>query len=187
MQINNDDKLIDRRITKVVFTREKLEKKIKELADWVNETYADSKDLIIVGLLKGCVPFLAQLIKDVTVDHKLDFITASSYAGSSKSSGNVKIVMDLVEEISNRDVLIVEDIIDSGITLSKIRDILLTRNPKSIKILTLLDKPYYRKVDIKVDKYGFEAPAEFLVGFGLDYEEKLRNLPYIGVFDKKYL
>lgn len=172
---------LDHRIKKVVFSQEELEKKIKELANWVNEEYKNSKDFLIVGLLKGSVPFLAQLIKNINVDHKIDFMVASSYSGKSGSSGSVKIIMDLAEEIQNRDVLIVEDIIDSGITLNKTKNMLLTRKPKSLKILTLLDKPYHRKVELNADKFGFTAPDEFLVGFGLDYEEKLRNLPYIGV------
>ncbi|WP_029513213.1 hypoxanthine phosphoribosyltransferase [Mycoplasmopsis primatum] len=181
------NKKIDYRISKVIFNEEELSAKISELANWVNETYADSKDLIIVGLLKGCIPFLAQLIKDVNVDHKLDFMIASSYSGKSKSSGSVKVIMDLAEEILDKDVLIVEDIIDSGITLNKIKAMLLTRKPKSFRILSLLDKPHNRKVDLVPDKFGYIAPDEFLVGFGLDYDEKLRNLPYIGVFDQKYV
>ncbi|WP_406617548.1 hypoxanthine phosphoribosyltransferase [Mycoplasmopsis adleri] len=178
---------IDPRIKEVIFTKEQLESRIKELAAWVNETYKDSKNLILVGLLKGSVPFLSQLIKDVTVDHKLDFMIASSYAGAHQSSGNVKIIMDLAEEIKDCDVLIVEDIIDSGITLSRIKNMLLLRKPKSFKILTLLDKPHHRKVDLFPDNYGFKAPDKFLIGFGLDYKEIYRNLPYIGVLDEKYI
>lgn len=178
---------IDKRVFKVVYSKEELENRISELASWVNNVYAKTDGLIIVGLLKGCVPFLAQLIKDVTVDHKLDFMIASSYAGGSKSLGSVKIIMDMAEEIANKDVLIVEDIIDSGITLNKVKEILETRNPKSIRILTLLDKPYRRKVALNADMFGFHAPDEFLVGFGLDYQEEMRNLPYVGIFNKEYL
>ncbi|WP_027120655.1 hypoxanthine phosphoribosyltransferase [Mycoplasmopsis lipofaciens] len=177
----------DYRIKKILYTKKQIETRISELANWVNQTYSNSKDLIIVGLLKGSIPFLAQLIKNVTVDHSLDFMIASSYAGSHESSGNVKIVMDLAQEIKNKDVLIVEDIIDSGITLEKITSLLKTRNPKSLKIVTLLDKPVNRKNNLKPDMYGFQVPNEFLVGFGLDYKEKMRNLPYIGIFNIKYL
>ncbi|VEU75371.1 hypoxanthine-guanine phosphoribosyltransferases [Mycoplasmopsis maculosa] len=177
----------DIRIKEVLYDKETLESKIKELANWVNETYKNSENLILVGLLKGSVPFLAQLIKDVKVDHSLDFMTASSYFGDNKSSGSVKIIMDLAQEIMDKDILIVEDIVDSGITLNKIKELLITRNPKSLKILTLLDKPSNRKVDLKVDKSGFIVPDAFLVGFGLDYKEKLRNLPYIGIFDEKFI
>lgn len=177
---------IDKRISKVVFSQEQIIKKIKSLATWVNKNYKGSTNLVIVGLLKGSIPFLSELIKYINVDHSMDFIVASSYAGSTSSSGNIKIVMDLASDIENKDVLIVEDIIDSGITLNKVKNNLLSRNPKSLKIMTLLDKPYKRKVKISADISGFEAPDEFLVGFGLDVNEKLRNLPYIGIFNKKY-
>ncbi|MGP1451208.1 MAG: hypoxanthine phosphoribosyltransferase [Metamycoplasmataceae bacterium] len=170
-------------IKKIVFSQEEIEKATLDLSEWVNQTYKDSKDLIIVGLLKGSIPFLAQLIKNVTVDHSLDFMTTSSYQGATSSSGSVKIIMDLAQDIKNKDILIVEDIIDSGITLSKIKNLLLTRKPKSLKILTLMDKPTGRKIELVPDKFGLLAPDEFLVGFGLDYDEKMRNLPYIGVFD----
>ncbi|WP_223211643.1 hypoxanthine phosphoribosyltransferase [Mycoplasmopsis gallinacea] len=174
-------------VEKVLYDQSFIESKIKECAKWVNETYKDSKDLILVGLLKGSVPFLAQLIKDIDVDHVLDFMIASSYSGSHASSGSVKIIMDLDNDIENKDVLIIEDIIDSGITLDKIKKMLLERHPKSLRILTLMDKPYNRKVDLKADKFGFEVENAFLVGFGLDYQEKLRNLNYIGVMDKKFI
>lgn len=177
----------DKRIKKIIFSAAQINEKIEELAHWVNENYKDSKDLVLVGLLKGSLPFLAALMKHINVDHEIDFIVASSYFGQTKSSGNIKIVMDLNLDIKNKDVLIIEDIIDSGITLDKIYKNLSARNPKSLKLMTLLDKPYKRKVDLKVDIFGFCAPDEFLVGFGLDVNEKLRNLPYIGVFDKKYL
>ncbi len=178
---------MDKHFKSVVFDQATIEKRIVELADWVNETYKNSKNLVLVGLLKGSIPFLAQLIKSVKVDHCLDFITTSSYGGGARSTGNVKIVMDLAQDIQNKDVLIVEDIIDSGITLYEIKKLLLSRKPKSFRILTLLDKPSHRKVDLAPDKFGFIAPDAFLVGFGLDYKEQLRNLPYIGVFDEKYL
>ncbi|MFV8401139.1 hypoxanthine phosphoribosyltransferase [Mycoplasma sp. 005V] len=174
-------------VKKVLFTQAFIEKHILECANWVNETYKDSNDLIIVGLLKGSIPFLAQLIKNVEVDHKLDFMIVSTYAGSHASSGSVKIIMDLANDIEGKDVLIVEDIIDSGITLQKVCSMLKERHPNSLKVLTLMDKPYNRKVDFQADHYGFLAPDEFLVGFGLDYDEKLRNLPYIGVFDESFI
>ncbi|QSF13723.1 hypoxanthine phosphoribosyltransferase [Mycoplasma sp. Mirounga ES2805-ORL] len=178
---------INKKIKKIVFTEQEIKQKIIELANWVNTTYKNTNNLVLVGLLKGSVPFLAELIKHVNVEHELDFVSASSYAGADKSSGQVKIVLDPFGSIENKDVLIVEDIVDSGITLDKIKKMFLKRNPNSVKILALLNKPVTRKVDLDVDKYGFIAPNEFLVGFGLDYQEKLRNLPYIGVFDKKYL
>ncbi|SJZ51451.1 hypoxanthine phosphoribosyltransferase [Mycoplasmopsis verecunda] len=174
-------------VKKVLFDREFIEDKILDCANWVNETYKESQDLIIVALLKGSIPFLAQLIKDVEVDHKLDFMTVSTYAGGHASSGSVKVIMDLANDIEGKDVLIVEDIIDSGITLQKVCTMLQHRHPKSLKVITLMDKPYNRKVDFEADYHGFIVPDEFLVGFGLDYDEKLRNLPYIGVFDQSFI
>ncbi|WP_322941621.1 hypoxanthine phosphoribosyltransferase [Mycoplasmopsis cynos] len=174
-------------VKEILYTQEFLEEKILECSKWVNETYKYADDLVLVALLKGSIPFLAQLIKTVEVDHSLDFIIASSYAGSHATSGSVKIIMDLAQDVQGKDVLIVEDIIDSGITLEKIKNILLSRKPKSLRILTLMDKPYHRKNDLKADYSGFEVEDKFLIGFGLDYNEKLRNLPYIGVMDEKYI
>ncbi|TQC53979.1 hypoxanthine phosphoribosyltransferase [Mycoplasmopsis mucosicanis] len=174
---------MDPRFTKILFTREQIETKIKEMAQWVNETYKDSKNLVLVGLLKGAIPFLAQLVKDITVENEMAFMIASSYAGGSASSGNVKIIMDLETDIQDKDVLVVEDIIDSGVTLHKISNMLKSRNPKSYRIITLMDKPYHRKVDLNADKSGFIVEDAFLVGYGLDYDEKLRGIPFIGVFD----
>lgn len=180
-------KVVDERFEEILFTQEQIEKRIKELGEWVNENYKDSKDLILVGLLKGSIPFMAQLMKEIKVNHVIDFIIASSYFGGVKSTGNAKIIMDLNIDIYNKDVLVIEDIIDSGITLSKIKLNLQARNPKSLKIMTFLDKPTRRQVDIQPDVFGFTVPDKFLAGFGLDVKEKLRNLPYIGVFNKKFI
>lgn len=177
---------IDKRIKRVLFSQKEIEAKIKELAEWVNITYRDSKNLVLIAILKGSIPFLAQLIKDIKIDHQIDFMTISTYKGAQSSSGNIKIVMDLACDITNRDVLIIEDIIDSGTSLMKVKDHLLARNPSNFKILTLLNKEESRKSHIEADKYGFLVPNEFLVGFGLDVKEKLRNLPYIGVFDSNF-
>lgn len=168
-------------IKKVLYSQEFIEEKIKACADFINQKYKDSKDLLVVGLLKGSVPFLASLIKKLEVDFAIDFMTLSSYAGKSANTGNLKVIMDLDTDIKNRDVLIVEDIIDSGVTLAKVEKMLKERNPKSLSIVTLMDKPHNREVNIKVDY------ACFLVGFGLDYKEKLRNLPYIGIMDEKFI
>ena len=151
---------------KILFTREQIEEKCKELAAWVNQTYEGSKDLILVGLLKGSIPFLAQLIKDVKVNHILDFMTVSSFEGGVESTGNVKLIMDLKQDIFNKDVLVVEDIVDSGLTLSTIIKQLKDRSPRTIKVLTLLDKPEGRKTGFIPDKYGFRVPNQFLAGFG---------------------
>ncbi len=178
---------MDSRIKEIIYTREEIETKIKELADWVNEEYKDSKDLVIIGLLKGSVPFLSKLMMDVTVDMSIDFMTVSSYGGSTESTGNVKIVMDLKKDISGKDILIAEDIIDSGITLKAVVENLSSRHPKSLKIITLMDKPTGRKVELEADKVGLIVPDEFLVGYGLDVKEKMRNLPVIAVFNQEKL
>ncbi|UUD37280.1 hypoxanthine-guanine phosphoribosyltransferases [Mycoplasmopsis californica] len=171
-------------VKKVLFTKEELEAKIKTLAEWVNETYKDSNDLIIVGIMKGAMPFMMQLIKDVTVDCVLDFLTVSSYQGGLKTTGNAKVILDMAQDIKDKDVLIVEEIIDSGITLKRINDMLSARRPRSLRIMTLLDKQANRQENINPDINGFVIPNHFVVGFGLDYDEKLRNLPYIGIFDQ---
>ena len=182
----NENKM-NKWFTKILFTKEEIEKKCKELADWVNEQYKDSKDLIIVGILKGSIPFLAQLIKNVDVIHKIDFMTVSSFDGDVKSSGNLKIIMDLKMDIYGKDVLIAEDIVDSGLTLLKIYNSLKMRKPKSLRTLALLNKKAGRKFKFDVDKYGFNVPNKFLVGFGLDIDDKLRNIPFVGIFDKDKL
>lgn len=178
---------MDKHFKRILFTREEIEKRCKELAEWVNDHYETSKELVMIGLLKGSVPFMAQLIKDVTVNHEIDFLTVSSYEGEIASTGAPKIIMDLAHNIKNKDVLIVEDIVDTGRTLSIIKKMLESREPNSLKVLTLLDKKEGRKVSFNVDVYGFEIPNVFVAGFGLDVRGKLRNLPYIGEFDEKYL
>ena len=172
---------------RILFTREEIESKCKELAQWVNDTYDDSSDLVLIGLLKGSVPFMAQLIKDVTVNHEIDFLTVSSYEGGTASNGAPKIVMDLAHSVQGRDVLIIEDIVDTGRTLSIIKKLISDRGAKTLRVLTLLDKKEGRKVQFDVDKFGFDIPNVFVAGFGLDVNGKLRNLPYIGEFDTKYL
>ncbi|QJG66635.1 hypoxanthine phosphoribosyltransferase [Mycoplasma phocoeninasale] len=172
---------IDPRIDKVLFDQETLEKRIAELAVWVNEEYKDSKNLILVGLLKGCLPFMAQLMKGISVDFIIDFMITSSYEGTDKSSGNVKIVLDMINNVEDKDVLIVEDIVDTARTMDKVVSMLKSRNPKSLKVLTLLNKPSNRIVDFEPDNYGFLIKKEdFVVGFGFDWDEKMRQLPYIG-------
>lgn len=177
---------IDPRIDKILFTKEELEKKIYELSNWVNQTYANSSELIVVGLLKGCLPFYAQLIKNINIDLITDFMIASSYDGTLKSSGNVKIILDLVTNIEGKDVLLVEDIVDTGRTISKTVSILKSRNPKSLRVITLLNKPSGRVVEFEPDKFGFliEEEDDFVVGFGFDLEEKMRQFPYIGIIKK---
>ncbi|ACF07246.1 hypoxanthine-guanine phosphoribosyltransferases [Metamycoplasma arthritidis] len=173
--------MLDKRIEKVLFDQKTLEKRILELSMWVNENYSDQDELIIIGLLKGSLPFLAQLIKNINVDFIMDFMTVSSYDGKAHSSGSVKVILDLANDIKDRHVLIVEDIIDSGRTMQKVVNLLNSRNPQSLRVLTLLNKPSGRKVKFEPDKFGFMIGDEFVVGFGFDWHEKMRQLPYIGI------
>lgn len=171
-------------IEKVYYSEEDLQSIVDRLGKQISEDYAD-KNLLLVSVLKGSVVFMADLMRAITVPCAIDFMCVSSYADKTKSSGVVKIVKDLDINLEGYDVLIVEDILDSGKTLSYIKKILLSRNPKSIRICTLLDKPERRAVsDIWADYSGAEVPDEFVVGYGLDYSEKYRNLPFIGVLKR---
>ena len=157
-----------------------IRKRVRELGDIINREYA-RKDLLLVSVLKGSIIFMADLIRAITIPHEIDFMATSSYGASVSSSGVVRILKDLNTSIEGRNVVIVEDIIDSGHTLSYLVRILQERRPASLRIMTLLDKPERREVDIHVDWVGFSIPNEFVVGYGLDYNEVYRNLPFIGV------
>lgn len=167
-------------IERVLIGEAEIQSKIREIAAILTEEYKDRFPLV-VGVLKGALPFMADLIKNMDTYLEIDFMDVSSYHGGTISSGEVKILKDLDTSVKGRDILIVEDIIDSGLTLKYLVDLFHYRQANSIKIVTLLDKPEGRKVDLKADLSGFIIPNEFVVGFGLDYEEKYRNLPYIGV------
>ncbi|MED3641956.1 hypoxanthine phosphoribosyltransferase [Caldifermentibacillus hisashii] len=167
-------------IERVLIGEAEIQSKIHEIAAILTEEYKDRFPLV-VGVLKGALPFMADLIKNMDTYLEIDFMDVSSYHGGTVSSGEVKILKDLDTSVEGRDILIVEDIIDSGLTLKYLVDLFHYRKANSIKIVTLLDKPEGRKVDLKADLSGFIIPNEFVVGFGLDYEEKYRNLPYIGV------
>ncbi|MFC0274282.1 hypoxanthine phosphoribosyltransferase [Metabacillus herbersteinensis] len=167
-------------IEKILVTEEQIREKVKELGLLLTEEYNDRFPLVI-GVLKGAMPFMGDLIKYVDTYLEMDFMDVSSYGTSTVSSGEVKILKDLDTSVEGRDILIIEDIIDSGLTLSYLVKLFRYRKAKSIKIVTLLDKPTGRKADIKADYVGFEVPDEFVVGYGLDYIERYRNLPYIGV------
>lgn len=160
-------------------SEEDIAKKVEELAKRITKDYKN-EDILLVGLLKGSTIFLADLIRKLDLDSNLDFIVASSYGLEMNSTRDVRILKDLEVDIKDRNVLIVEDIIDTGYTLSKVTQTLKIRNPKSIKICTLLDKPSRREVDIKVNYVGFQIEDKFVVGYGIDYAEKHRGLPYIG-------
>ena len=168
-------------IEQVLITEEEIKEKIKLLGEKISNDYKDSDNLLLVGVLKGAVVFMADLIRHIDIPLNIDFMAVSSYGSSTESSGVVRILKDLDETVEGKDILIVEDIIDSGLTLSYMCDILRSRKPNSIKICTLLDKPSRRKIDLKVDYTGFEIPDYFVVGYGLDYAEKYRNLPDICV------
>lgn len=176
MKIKQDDI-----IEKVLIDEESLNIKIRQMAKTLNEYYADKDELILVCILKGSVMFMSELAKYLDVETKMEFMSVSSYEDNTYSSGNVKILMDLDIDIKDKEVLIVEDIIDTGFTLKKIKETLLRREPRDLKIITLLDKPERREVEIKPDFTGFKIPNEFVVGFGLDYNQLYRNLPYIGI------
>jgi hypoxanthine phosphoribosyltransferase len=172
--------VLNQDIEKILITEEEIQEKIKELAGYLTEEYKDKFPLVI-GVLKGAMPFMADLLKRVDAYLEMDFMDVSSYGNSTVSSGEVKIVKDLDTSVEGRDILIVEDIIDSGLTLSYLVELFRYRKANSIKIVTLLDKPTGRKANIEADYVGFIVPDEFVVGYGLDYAEKYRNLPFIGV------
>ncbi|MBB6284471.1 MULTISPECIES: hypoxanthine phosphoribosyltransferase [Geobacillus] len=167
-------------IQKVLITEEEIQEKVKELGGILTKEY-DGRFPLAVGVLKGAMPFMADLLKHIDTYLEMDFMDVSSYGNATVSSGEVKIVKDLNTSVEGRDILIIEDIIDSGLTLSYLVDLFRYRKANSIKIVTLLDKPSGRKADIQADYTGFTVPDEFVVGYGLDYAEKYRNLPFIGV------
>ena len=164
----------------MLITEEQLAAKVAEMGAQISKDYQGRK-LIILGVLKGSVVFMSDLIRSITVPVEMDFMAVSSYGAGVKTSGVVKILKDLDRLIAGYDVLVVEDILDSGMTLSYLTELLRERDPASIRIATLLDKPDRRKVDIKPDYVGFTIPDEFVVGYGLDYAELYRNLPYVGI------
>lgn len=164
----------------ILLTEEQIQKKIKELGHTITEEYSERFPLF-VGVLKGALPFMADLVKSVDIHLEMDFMDVSSYGKGLVSSGEVKIVKDLDTKVEGRDVLIVEDIIDSGLTLSYLIELFKYRKAKSVKVVTLLDKPEGRKVDLVPDLTGFIVPDEFVVGYGLDFAERYRNLPYVGI------
>lgn len=162
-----------------------LQRRVAELGAEISRDYADCTDLLLLCILKGGIMFLADLTRHITVPHEIDFLAISSYGrGVRESSGNVRIDMDLSEEVTNRHLLIVEDIIDSGHTLRFVMDVLQARRPASLKLCTLLDKASMRQVEIPIDYRGFQIENKFVFGYGLDLDEKFRNLPFIGVVKK---
>jgi len=168
-------------LEKILITEEEIREATARLAAQIEKDYKGEEDIVFVGLLKGSVQFMADLLKHIDMMCKIDFMCVSSYGKGTKSTGRVNIIKDLSEPIDDKNVIIVEDIIDSGNTLSFINKYFSAKNAKSVRICTLLNKPSRREVEIDVDYVGFEVEDEFVVGYGLDYREYYRNLPYIGV------
>jgi len=166
-----------------LFSEEQIQAKVKQLASRISEDY-NGKDLLAVGILKGAFMFFSDIVRHVDIPMTLDFIIASSYV-KTETSGEIKIHYDVKGDISDRHVLLIEDIVDTGVTLNQIRERILSRTPKSLKICSFLDKKERRLTDVPLDYVGFVIPNEFVVGYGLDYDNKFRNLPYISVFKKK--
>ena len=166
----------------VMLPEEKVDARIREIGEQISREYA-GKSVHLICILKGSVYFTCELAKRITVPVTMDFMQCSSYDGDTKSSGIVRIVKDLDENIEGKEVIIIEDIIDSGRTLSHLKKLLSQRNPASLKICTLLDKPERRVVDVDVEYVGFQIEDKFVVGYGLDYDQQYRNLPYIGVVE----
>jgi hypoxanthine phosphoribosyltransferase len=175
---------IEEDIKEVLISEEQINAKVRELGEILSEEYRD-KNPLVIGILKGASLFMSDLIKRMNIYLEMDFMDVSSYGAQTRSTGVVKIIKDLDTPVEGRHLLIVEDIIDSGLTLSYLIELLKGRQPKSIKIVTLLDKPHHRKVNLKPDYTCFSVPDEFVVGYGLDYAERYRNLPYIGVLKPK--
>ncbi|EGR0749459.1 hypoxanthine phosphoribosyltransferase [Vibrio vulnificus] len=164
----------------VMISEQTVQERVRELGKQITAHYQGSEDLVLVGLLRGSFVFMADLARAIELTHQVDFMTASSYGNTMESSRDVRILKDLDDDIKGKDVLIVEDIIDTGNTLNKIKEILSLREPKSVEICTLLDKPSRREVPVPVKWIGFEIPDEFVVGVGIDYAQKYRHLPFIG-------
>ena len=162
------------------FDEDQIQDAVKDVGYAISKDY-EGKNLLLVGILKGCFVFMADLVRTINIPCAIDFMHVSSYGSGTESSGAVKIIKDLDLPLQNYDVLIVEDILDSGNTLNYVKDILSRRNPKSLKICTMFDKPSRRHVDIQADYVGYEIADEFIVGYGLDYDERYRNIPYVGV------
>lgn len=164
----------------VMISEDDVDKRIKEIGEQISKDY-EGKEVHLICVLRGGVFFMCELAKRISVPVTMDFMSVSSYGNDTKSSGVVKIVKDLDDSIRGKDVIVIEDVVDSGRTLSYLLEMLKDRNPASLKLCTLLDKPERRVCEVKVDYTGFEIPDEFVVGYGLDYAQKYRNLPYIGI------
>lgn len=171
-------------VAKILVTEEQIVARSKEIAKQINEDYKDKEAPLMVALLKGSVPFLSELIKHIELDIEFDFMDVSSYEGT-ESIGDIKIIKDLDRSIKGDDIILVEDIIDTGRTLKTVIEMLKSKGANDVKVVSLLDKPERRVVDIEADYVGFVIPNEFVIGFGLDFNQKYRNLPYVGVLKEE--
>ena len=165
-----------------VVTQEQMRARIREMGKQISADYA-GKDLVLVGVLKGAYAFYADLARAIRIPIRVDFIIVTSYGSKAKTSGKVKLVTELTEDIKGKDVLLVEDIVDSGLTVQYLLKALSKKKPRSIKVCTLLSKPERREVEVQIDYEGFKIPNQYVVGYGLDYQQKYRNLPYLAVLD----
>lgn len=171
-------------VEKVLLSEADISEMVKRLGKQISEDYK-GKNLLLVSVLKGSVVFMADLMRSIDIPCEIDFMVVSSYGSGTKTSGNIRIIKDLNIDVKDYDLLIVEDILDSGVTLSSLKEMLEARKPASVRICTFLDKPERRKANIKADYCGAEVPDEFIVGYGLDYDEKFRNLPYVGILKRE--
>jgi len=175
---------MEKDIEEILFTKEEIKKRIKILGKQISKDYKGRFPLLVC-ILRGAFMFLSDLSREVQIPMSIDFMAISSYGGNTESTGQVRILKDLDTSIEGRHVLIIEDIVDTGLTMDAVTRLLRTRKPKSLRICTLLDKKERRKISIKADYYGFRIPNKFVIGYGLDYKEKYRNLPFIGVLKEK--
>lgn len=171
-------------IKRILVEEDEIKRRVAELGAQITEDYRD-KDLVLVGILKGAVIFLSDLVRNIKIPVGMDFMAVSSYGKSSTSTGEVRIIKDLDSSVENKDIIIVEDIIDTGYTLAYLTDNIRKRGAKSVRVCTLLDKPERRKVNVQVDYLGFEIPDEFVIGYGLDYAEMGRNLPFVAALNEE--
>ncbi len=174
---------MERMFGRPIVTQEQMRSRIRELGRQISADYA-GKDLVLVGVLKGAYAFFADLARAIRIPVQVDFIIVTSYGTQAKTSGKVKLVTELTEKIKNRDVLLVEDIVDSGLTVQYLIKALAKQKPRSIKVCTLLSKPERRVVDVPLQYIGFRIPNQYVVGYGLDYQQQYRNLPYLAVLDQ---
>ena len=171
-------------IETILLDKDVLANRIQELGQEISKDYA-GEEVLLVGILKGASVFLSDLIRQISLPTYIDYMVVSSYGNSAETSGVVRIIKDLEDNIEGKNIIIVEDIIDTGLTLAYLKQNLLSRHPKSLKICTLLDKPARREKEINIDYKGFEVPDEFIVGYGIDYAEKYRNLPFVGLLKRE--